>query len=46
MGKLSKDELKMSITVGVHLKRKMWDSVLKREIEDIRDFYERALKYI
>ena len=36
----------MAITAGVRPGSKLWDNMLKREVTDLDDFYERAQKYI
>ena len=46
VGSLTCRELKMAITAGVLPGRKLWDNMLKREVTDLDDFYERAQKYI
>uniref|UniRef100_A0A803QD01 Retrotransposon gag domain-containing protein n=1 Tax=Cannabis sativa TaxID=3483 RepID=A0A803QD01_CANSA len=44
--RLSKDEHKMAIAVGVRPKSKLWNNMVKRELDDLEDFYERANRYI
>ncbi|XP_062114302.1 uncharacterized protein LOC133825361 [Humulus lupulus] len=46
VGSLARGELKMAITAGVRLGSKLWDNMLKREVTDLDDFYERVQKYI
>ena len=46
VGSLTRRELKMAITAGVLPGSKLWDNMLKREVTDLDDFYERAQKYI
>ena len=46
VGSLTRQELKMTITAGVRPGSKLWDNMLKREVTDLDDFYERAQKYI
>ena len=46
VGSLNRRELKMAITAGVCPRSKLWDNMLKREVTDLDDFYERAEKYI
>ena len=46
VGSLTRRELKMAITAGVRPGSKLWDNMLKREVTDLDDFYERAQKYI
>uniref|UniRef100_A0A803Q709 Reverse transcriptase domain-containing protein n=1 Tax=Cannabis sativa TaxID=3483 RepID=A0A803Q709_CANSA len=46
VGRLTKDEHKMAIAAGVRLKSKLWNNMLKRELDGVEDFYERAKKYI
>ena len=46
VGDLTKAELKMTITAGVRPGSKLWGSMLKREISNLDDFFERARKYI
>ena len=46
VGSLTRRELKMAITARVCLGSKLWDNMLKREVTDLDEFYERAQKYI
>ena len=46
VGSLTRRELKMAIIAGVRLGSKLWENMLKREVTDLDDFYERAQKYI
>ncbi|XP_062075619.1 uncharacterized protein LOC133779710 [Humulus lupulus] len=46
VGSLTKGELKTEITAGVHPNSKIWDNMLKREVNGLDDFYESAQKYI
>ncbi|XP_062099865.1 uncharacterized protein LOC133805719 [Humulus lupulus] len=46
VGSLTREELKMAITVRVRLGSKLWDNMLKNEVTGLDDFYERAQKYI
>ena len=43
---LTKAEHKMAITAGVRPESKLWGSMLKREVSNLEDFFERAQKYI
>ena len=38
VGSLTKAELKMAITAGVHPGSKLWGSMLKREVSNLDDF--------
>ncbi|XP_062093206.1 uncharacterized protein LOC133798752 [Humulus lupulus] len=46
VGDLTKAELKMAITAGVRPGSKLWSNMLKREVLNLDDFFERAQKYI
>ncbi|XP_062078265.1 uncharacterized protein LOC133782862 isoform X1 [Humulus lupulus] len=46
VGSLTRRELKMAITTGVRSGSQLWDNMLKREVTDLDNFYERAQKYI
>uniref|UniRef100_A0A803PD14 Retrotransposon gag domain-containing protein n=1 Tax=Cannabis sativa TaxID=3483 RepID=A0A803PD14_CANSA len=46
VGRLSKDDHKMTIVAAVRPKSKLWNNMLKRELDDLEDFYERANMYI
>ena len=46
VGSLTRGELKMAITSRVRPGSKLWDNMLKREVTDLDDFYERGQKYI
>ena len=46
VGGLTKAEHKMAITAGVRPGSKLWGSMLKREVTNLDDFFERAQKYI
>ena len=45
-GSSTKAELKMAIIAGVRLGNKLWGNMLKREVSNLDDFFERAQKYI
>ncbi|XP_062080891.1 uncharacterized protein LOC133785688 [Humulus lupulus] len=46
VGSLTRRELKIAITAGVRSGSKLRDYMLKREVTDLDDFYERAHKCI
>ena len=46
VGSLTKAELKMAISAGVRPGSRLWSNMLKREVSNLDDFFERAQKYI
>ncbi|XP_060969754.1 uncharacterized protein LOC133036982 [Cannabis sativa] len=46
VGRLSKDDHKMAIAARVRPRSKLQNNMLKRELDDLEDFYERANRYI
>ena len=46
VGSLTKAELKMAIIAGVRPGSRLWSNMLKTEVSNLDDFFERAQKYI
>uniref|UniRef100_A0A803QJR7 Retrotransposon gag domain-containing protein n=1 Tax=Cannabis sativa TaxID=3483 RepID=A0A803QJR7_CANSA len=44
--RMSNDEHKFAIAVGIRPGSTLWGNMLRRELDDIEDFYERPEKYI
>ncbi|XP_030477951.2 uncharacterized protein LOC115694990 [Cannabis sativa] len=46
VGRMSNDELKFAIAIGICLGSGLWGNMLKRELDGNEDFYEKAEIYI